>query len=132
MMLREKLDAHRSFYAYFAVALAGLVVDYGTLILFKEVLHVFYLIAAIAGFIAGLAVNYALSNTFVFKNPKLTSKALNFGIFLIIGAVGLGLLNLFMFGMVSLLGTNYLIAKTIATIIVYFWNYFARKSLYHG
>lgn len=51
---------------------------------------------------------------------------------MIIGLVGLCLLNALMFGLVGLANLNYIVAKTLATVVVYFWNYFARNSLYSG
>jgi putative flippase GtrA len=39
-----------SFYKYFFVALAGLIIDFGTLVFVKEVLGLNYLFAACAGF----------------------------------------------------------------------------------
>jgi putative flippase GtrA len=120
-----------SFYKYFFVALAGLIIDFGTLVFVKEVLGLNYLFAACAGFMAGLIVNYLLSNRFVFKDPKIGSKSMNFVLFGIIGLIGLGLLNVLMWLQVDKIGVNYIIAKVIATIFVYIWNYAARASLYH-
>lgn len=132
-MIPKLKSLHRhSIVRYFGVALAGLCVDYALLIFSKEVLELHYLLAAVVGFMGGLVVNYLLSNRFVFSDPKIKSAKLNFGLFVLIGLVGLGLLNLMMFALVGLLGINYIVAKTIATLIVYFWNFFARKSLYRG
>lgn len=121
----------KSFYKYFIVALIGLSIDFGTLIFCKEILSINYLLSACTGFIAGLAVNYFLSNKYVFKNPKVKSSGINFILFGIIGLVGLGLLNLFMWVQVDKFAINYIIAKIIATIFVYLWNYIARAKLYH-
>ncbi len=121
----------KSFYKYFFVALAGLIIDFGTLVFVKEILGLNYLIAACAGFLAGLTVNYLLSNKFVFKDPKISSKSINFVLFGIIGLVGLGLLNLLMWLQVDKIGINYIFAKVSATVFVYIWNYVARAKLYH-
>lgn len=120
-----------SFYKYFFVALAGLIVDFGTLVFVKEILGLNYLLAACVGFMAGLIVNYLLSNKFVFTDPKIASKSMNFVLFGVIGLVGLGLLNLLMWIQVDTIGLNYIFAKAVATIFVYIWNYLARASLYH-
>lgn len=120
-----------SFYKYFIVALVGLGVDFCTLVFMKEVVKVNYLLAACAGFLFGLIINYLLSNMFVFKDPKINSKSINFLLFGVIGVVGLALLNILMWLQVSKIGANYILAKIIATIFVYLWNYLARANLYH-
>jgi putative flippase GtrA len=119
------------FIKYFGVALVGLVIDFSTLIVLHDVLHAHYLLAAAGGFVAGLAVNYALSSKYVFKNSKLKSRALEFALFGVVGLIGLGLLSLSMWLLVSILGVQYLIAKCLATVVVYIWNFIGRKALYN-
>jgi putative flippase GtrA len=89
------------------------------------------LVAAAGGFIAGLAVNYALSSKYVFKNSKLKSRTLEFVMFGVVGLIGLGILSLSMWLLVSVLGVQYLIAKCLATVVVYVWNFVGRKALYN-
>ena len=120
------------FFRYFGVALIGLVIDFSVLILFEEIVGTHYIISATAGFLAGLIVNYALSNKWVFSNPKIESKKIQFGLFLLIGLIGLGLLTLQMWLLVDYLHLNYILSKSTATVIVYLWNFFARKALYHA
>ncbi|HKX23880.1 MAG TPA: GtrA family protein [Candidatus Saccharimonadales bacterium] len=119
------------FIKYFGVALVGLVVDFGTLVVLHDVVHAHYLVAAAGGFIAGLAVNYALSSKYVFKNSKLKSRTLEFVMFGVVGLIGLGVLSLSMWLLVSVLGVQYLIAKCLATVGVYIWNFVGRKALYN-
>ncbi len=119
------------FIKYFGVALVGLAVDFGTLVVLHDVFHVHYLIAAAGGFIAGLAVNYALSSKYVFKNSKLKSRTLEFVMFGVVGLIGLGLLSLSMWLLVSIVGMQYLLAKCLATVVVYVWNFIGRKALYN-
>lgn len=122
----------KQFSAYFAVAGIGYFVDFGLLILLHEVFGVHYLVAAATGFIGGLAVLYALSSRYVFKNSKLSSKSTEVGLFALIGIVGLGILSLSMWLLTDLVGINYLVSKIIATVGVYLWNFFARRALYHN
>lgn len=117
------------FVRYFLVAGVGLGVDFGTIIFTKEILGFHYLIAACSGFILGLVVTYILSNEVVFGTPK-GNKHVLFILFTIIGIVGLGILNLLMWLLVSKAGLNYLFAKVLATIVVFMWNFFGRKTLY--
>lgn len=119
------------FIRYFGVALVGYVFDFGTLILLHELLHVHYLIAATCGFIIGLIVLYILSNKYVFGESKIKSKSAEFGLFALIGLIGLAILNLLMWIFTDFFLINYIVSKIIATVFVYMWNFFARRSLYH-
>lgn len=115
---------------YFWVALAGLVVDFGSLVLLTEVFEVNYLLSAVTGFVLGLVLNFMLSERFVFSDPKLQSRWLRFALFAVIGAVGLGLLTLLMWLQVDVWGWNYVLAKVLATVFVYAWNFIARRAMY--
>ena len=128
-MTRQKLVVQ--FIKYFGTALVGYTFDFGSLIIAKEIFHLHYLISATIGFVIGLVVVYLLSNRYVFGESKLNSKTHEFLLFAVIGLVGLGLLNLLMWAMTSGIGINYLVSKILATIVVYGWNFFARRSLYH-
>jgi len=134
-MLTKLFAKHRhlslQFVRYLGVAFVGLGFDFGTLVFLREICHVHYLVAAAGGFMAGLAINYILSVRYVFTNPKIKSHAMNFGLFALIGLIGLGLLSLCMWALTDGLGINYIISKVLATVIVYMWNFFARRNLYH-
>jgi putative flippase GtrA len=120
----------QQFMRYFLVAGIGYVVDFSTLIILHEVFSVHYLLSSIIGFLLGLTVLYIMSSLFVFKDPKIKNKTVEIGIFILIGVIGLGILSLSMWILTGLLGFNYLFSKIIATIGVYIWNFFARRSLY--
>lgn len=121
----------KQFVRYFGVALVGYFVDFGSLILFHEIMHLHYLLAASIGFVFGLIVVYILSNRYVFGKSKIQSKSTEFAVFASIGVIGLGILNLLMWIMTDQFHINYLISKIVATFFVYAWNFFARRSLYH-
>ena len=118
------------FVRYFGVALIGLAVDFGTLVLLTSVFHVHYLIGATAGFLLGLVVTYVLSERFVFTGPRIANPALRFAIFGVIGLVGLLLLNGIMWVLTDRLGWYYVWSKVGATVVVYTWNFFARRAMY--
>lgn len=129
---KHKKAITKQFAAYLVAAGCGYIVDFGTLYILHDFMHIHYLIAAAFGFIFGLVVVYIMSSRFVFGSSKLKSKSLEIGIFALVGVVGLGILSVLMFLFTGLLGVNYLIAKIIATVAVYVWNFFARRSLYHN
>lgn len=118
------------FLRYFGVALVGYIFDFGLLIFCKQVLHLHYLLAATVGFTVGLSVTYVLSNKFVFGESKLKSKKADFIAFALIGIFGLGVLNLLMWLLTGGFHINYIVSKIAATVIVYLWNFFARRALY--
>jgi len=120
------------FAKYFGVAGIGYTIDFGTMVLLKEVFHVHYLTSATIGFILGLVIVYALSSRYVFGASKLSSRRREFVLFALIGVVGLGILNLLMWLLTDSLHIDYMLSKILATIVVYMWNFFARRALYHN
>jgi len=127
-----KKDIFRQFYTYFGAAGVGYIVDVLILITLKELFGVNYIIAAGVGFIAGIIVLYFLGNKYVFSNPKSESRAKVFSLFVLIGLVGLVILGLLMWLFTANFGLNYIFSKIIATVFVYLWNFFARRSLYNN
>lgn len=117
---------------YFGAALIGFGVDFGTLVALKELLGLHYLIAATGGFLAGLIVVFILSNRYVFGESKIKSNSVAFGLFTLIGLVGLLVLNVLMWFLTDMIHFNYIVSKVVATIFVYAWNFFARRTLYHN
>ncbi len=122
----------KQFWRYFIGAGIGYLFDFGTLVLLTEVFSVNYLLSAIIGFTVGLIVVFIISKRFVFGDSKLQSKSLEFGLFAVIGVGGLGILTLLMWLLTDLASINYIISKIVATTIVYTWNFFVRRALYHN
>ena len=104
-------------------------VDYGTLVLLTEFAGMHYLLAATISFILGLITNYLLSITWVFNQHKLNNRWVEFLLFAFIGVVGLGLNDAIMFLCTERCGIHYTLSKIIATAIVFFWNFLARKLI---
>lgn len=104
-------------------------VDYSTLILFTEVFGLHYLLSATIAFTLGLITNYLLSVSWVFNKRTVSDWRTEFLIFTIIGIIGLGLNNLIMFLCTDKALIHYSVSKIIATVIVFFWNFLARKAI---
>ena len=104
-------------------------VDYGTMVLLTEFAGMHYLLAATISFILGLITNYLLSITWVFNQHKLNNRWFEFLLFAFIGVVGLGLNDAIMFLCTERCGIHYTFSKIIATAIVFFWNFLARKLI---
>lgn len=106
---------------------AAFIVDYGLLILFTEHFEIHYLISSSLAFCVSILVSYFGSIGWVFHNPDTGNKFRDVAVFFLIGLAGLGLTNLVLWSLTDLAGLHYLVSKIVATIIVFFWNFFARK-----
>lgn len=115
------------FFRYIFVGGVAFLVDFGSLYVLTDYVGIFYLISAAIAFILGLVINYLLSVNWVFNRRTLDNKTAEFSIFAIIGIVGLGLNELFIWFFTAELALFYLISKILAAIIILFWNFFARK-----
>ena len=86
------------------------------------------------GFVAGLVTNFALSCWFVFSKARETRRE-EFLTFAIIGVFGL-LINYGVISLFSWLGTTegtlFYVAKIVATIVTFLWNFFARKKIIYS
>ncbi|GHU80645.1 hypothetical protein FACS1894145_7230 [Bacteroidia bacterium] len=114
-------------FRYTIVGGGAFVVDFGLLYMLTHFLHLHYLLSATISFIAGLLVNYVFSTLWVFNKKTVRNKYLEFLIFAIIGVIGLGFNDLFMWIFTDRCGLYYMWSKVITTAVVYFWNFFARK-----
>jgi putative flippase GtrA len=114
---------------YFFVGGIAFLADFGALFLLTQFCHIYYIISAALSFLLGLIVNYILSTRWVFTSRSYKSKYLEFLVFSLIGVIGLGINEIFIWILTDALNVFYLYSKIITTIIVYFWNFFARKNL---
>ncbi|MBN2771642.1 MAG: GtrA family protein [Spirochaetes bacterium] len=116
-------------FRYTFVGGLAFIVDFGTLFILTEYLNLYYLISAGIAFILGLITNYVLSINWVFSNRTMDSRSMEFFLFTVIGLIGLGLNELFLWMFTDLLSIYYLFSKIITAMVVYLWNFFARKYL---
>ena len=105
-------------------------VDFAVLTLLTEHLgeHLLLVWTAIA-FVSGLLVSYLLSVNWVFDIRRLSSRTAEVSVYLLIGVVGLLLTELLMWLFANKLGLFYLLAKLIASVIVFLWNFTAKKFI---
>lgn len=124
------------------------VADIAVLALFKELFGLSESLSTVLGFIAGLTVNYVISTFWVFAKAKVKNRVFDFIAFGIIGVIGLGLTELIIapfasdgifgvgvlvshavFGSFIPTDKYYLIGKLVAIVLVYIWNFCARKFI---
>lgn len=115
---------------YLIVGGSAFVADALTLRLVEQC-GVYYLIAAAAGFLVGVTVNYFLSTHLAFAGMQArVSRQAELAVFLLISLLGLGLTELLMYLFTDKLGLHYMLSKVVAAVIVFLWNFFAKKVLY--
>ena len=124
------------------------VADMAVLIFLRELFGMPEGLAAVFGFIVGLAVNYIVATFWVFAKAKVKNRIIDFIGFAVIGIIGLGLTQLIIepFAVQGMFGTGifvsnkifgkllppdkyYIIGKMLAVVLVYMWNFFARKFI---
>ena len=91
-----------------------------------------YLVANLVGLVAGLVINYVMSVAWVFSECKRVledRKTVEFGVFAIVGIIGVGINELLMLLMVGMLDANEMKSKIVAAILVLVWNFGARKMV---
>ena len=114
---------------YVAASAIAFAVDVVTLASLVSVLHVNYLVAAAAGFIAGTIVIYWISIRQIFRYRRLEDARIEFGIFLAVGIAGLAVNLGVMYAAVSGIGIHYLIAKFCAAGCTFAVNFALRRWL---
>jgi putative flippase GtrA len=101
--------------------------DMGVLYLLEPNLG--YILASIISFTIGLVINYIITSLWVFNKSSIKDKRIEFIIFTVIALAGLGLNTLFMWLFTDILKFYFLVSKAFATIIVYGFNFSARKII---
>lgn len=103
------------------------VIDYGIMVVCKEVFGIPILLSAAFGFIVSVIFNYIASIRWVFDVNEERDEKRNFILFLIFSIIGLILTEIIMWFGTSILVISYLIVKIIATTIVMVFNFITRK-----
>ena len=129
LFIEKTNDVKIQFLRYIFVGGIAAVVNIGSLYIFTDIFHLYYLISNIFGFVFGLITNYLLSKVLVFAKEQKFNKIIEFTIYAIIGVIGLGLDTFFLWLFTSF-GIYYLLSKIISTALVFIWNFGARKVLY--
>ena len=132
LFLTPTSNAFLQFFRYVFVGGVATGVDWSILFTVTEYAHIHYMLSAVAGFLAGLITNFILSKWLVF-NPQATQArvkpAAEFISYALIGLIGLGLTELILFLLADVFKIYYMLAKAVATLLVLFYNYGARKFL---
>ena len=123
----NKKDLKTQIFRFGIVGGLAFLIDYGILILCKELFNINVLLSAAIGFTVSVIFNYFASILFVFNVDENKDSKKNFVIFIILSIVGLLLTELIMFVGTDLLKFDYRFIKIVATAIVMVFNFVTRK-----
>lgn len=110
------------------VGLSGLLIDFSVTYFFKEQLHFNPYLANTLGFSFAVVNNYLINRAWTFKSKE-QAIIKQFGKFLLIAMIGLGLNTLCIYLLQQQLHLPFYLAKLIAIIIVFAWNYTINATL---
>ena len=128
-LLGKNSNVMIQFLRYVVVGGVAFLFDFFFLYIFTSSMHIHYLISAAIAFLIGLMVNYLLSIFWVFDKRSLENRMAEFFIFAVIGLVGLGLNEGFMWLFTGLIGLYFMYSKLISSFFVLLWNFSARKLI---
>jgi putative flippase GtrA len=103
--------------------------DFGLLVVLTEVVKLHYLVSNVIGFMSGTTLLYILSIYWVFSRRSMRSRHLEYGLFIFIGAVGVGLNEALIWTFTEKVHLYYLYSKIVAGCTVFFWNFLSRRRL---
>ena len=116
-------------FKYALVGGAAFLLDFSMLFFLTEYIHLYYILSATAAFVAGLLCNYLLSVYWVFDERALSNRLAEFLVFSLIGVVGLLLNDGLIWSLTEMGGMHYLASKVLAAVVIFFWNFFARRQV---
>lgn len=108
---------------------SAFLIDYGVMIALTEIIGINYLISSMISFCVSVIYNYILSTKWVFDVNNSRNQMQDMTVFIILSAIGLGINQLLMWGLVSKFHVYYMVSKLIATAIVMVYNFISRKLL---
>lgn len=117
------------FFRYVIAGVFSIIGDFYLLYILTDLLGWNYLYSTPVAFLFGMTINYVISIFWVFKSGKLSNKFAEFGIFILIGLLGMSLNQLCMWILTDKLHFYYMISKIFAISLVYIMNFTIRKKI---
>jgi len=105
------------------------VVDFALLYLLTDFFDFHYLTSSRISFSVGLIITYLFSIFWIFDKRRIDNRKVEFLIFVVIGIIGFVLTDLFMKFFTDFLSVHYLLSKILTTIIVFVWNFVAKRFI---
>ena len=122
----------RELMRYAVVSGLASLVDVGLLVGLTSGRGVYYLHAAAIAFVCGLLISYLLSIAWVFQARTWQNPVVEFGLFTLIGGIGLLGNGVCMWFFTEYAHLHYLCSKMVSGLFVFLWNFVAKKwVLFH-
>ena len=102
-------------------------IDFGLMVLLKEVFGLYYIAASAISFIVATCINYLISKHWVYDVKDKSAQLRELIVFIILSAIGLGINTCLLWLFTAKVGLNYKISKLIAGMIGSIYNYITRK-----
>lgn len=125
--LKSQSKLFQQIFKFGIVGGIAFIIDYGIMVISKELLGFSILLSAGLGFTISVIFNYIASVKWVFDVNKEKDEKKNFILFMIFSVIGLILTEVIMFIGTDIININYLIVKIAATAIVMVFNFITRK-----
>ena len=119
------------FFRFFFVGGTAFIIDFSIYVLLCY-FNVNYLIAAAIAFFISVIANYILSTSWVFNQSQIENRAVEFNIFLAISIVGWIFTEILLYLFVDIINFDLITSKIIASFLVLFWNFGARRLMFYG
>jgi putative flippase GtrA len=110
------------------VGVVGMIIDFGTTYVAKEIFKAQRYVASALGFIIAATCNYLLNRywTFTSNNPDIATEYTQF---IVVSVIGLGINTAILYVLHHNRKMNFYVAKLLATAVTLIWN-FAANYLY--
>ncbi len=112
------------FLKFGVVGFSGVFVDFGVTYLFKEVIKINKYVSNALGFICAATSNYILNRIWTFESAN-ADVATEYGKFMLVSAIGLGINSLTLYILTDKLKWNFYLSKIFAIGAATLWNFFA-------
>lgn len=119
-------------FRYVFVGGTSFIIDFSIYLGLINLLNINYLISAVISFFISVLVNYYLSTSWVFNQDNIDNKVLEFNLFIVISLIGLVFTEILLYLFTGICNISYAWSKIIASIIVLFWNFLARRVMFYG
>lgn len=112
------------FLKFGVVGFSGVFVDFGVTYLFKEIIKINKYVSNALGFFCAATSNYILNRIWTFESAN-ADVATEYGKFMLVSAIGLGINSLTLYILTDKLKWNFYLSKIFAIGAATLWNFFA-------
>lgn len=121
-IIRYAIDARHAFMKYFIVGILGVILDLGTLTLFREQFGIAPYIAVILNQIILIVFNFTINKLWTFKNTAMPHTQLVRYLMLFVFNYALAVLFMFIFN--EHMGIDYRLVRICTIVLAVGWNFF--------